>query len=290
VIFLLGGVSEIDRDPQRPRDELLISAAGPAVSVLLTIAAGVGHELVGHATQPGVLLLLLFWSNLSVAVFNLIPGLPLDGGRLLRAAVWGLGASRLTGTRVAAWAGRAVAVLVALGGLLLDRTGLGLTSGIISIGLAVYLWMGATQSLRVGELLDRIPAITIDRLLRPGLLVPADVSVAEALRRVWTGNARGLVLVDSSDRPQAIVDEASIGAVPPDRRPWTRLTEVARRLEPGLVLPLGLHGEELLAAMRATPAHEYLVVDADGSPAGILATSDLAAALKSPAALNSGAR
>ncbi|MCU1658571.1 MAG: Zn-dependent protease-like protein [Pseudonocardiales bacterium] len=279
VIFLLGGVSEIERDPQRPRDEFLVAAAGPLVSIVLTGLAALGYQFIDHATILGVLLALLLWSNLVVAVFNLLPGLPLDGGRLLRAAVWTIARSRLTGTRAAAWTGRAVAVAVAVSGLVADRTSWGYTAGLLSIALAAYLWFGAGQSLRAGELLERLPALNLLELLRPGLFVPPDLSVAEALRRAWSGNARGLVLVDSAARPQAIVDEVMIGSVPPERRPWTSLVEVARPLEPGLVLTLGLSGEDLLAAVRATPAHEYLVVNEDGSPAGILAVTDLAATL-----------
>lgn len=280
VIFLLGGVSEIERDPERPRDEFLVAGAGPLVSLLIAGIAAGGYQLVAGATLPGALLALLFWSNLVVAVFNLMPGLPLDGGRLLRATVWALGSSRLRATRIAAWTGRGVAVLVAVSGLVLDRSSWGLTAGLLSLALAAYLWFGASQSLRAAELVDRLPGVNLEALLRPGLLVPSDLSVAEALRRVWSGNARGLVLVDTADEPRAIVDEALIGAVPPERRPWTQLAEVARPLEPGLILRIGLAGEELLSAVRATPAHEYLVVHEDGSPAGILATADLAASLQ----------
>jgi Zn-dependent protease len=282
VIFLLGGVSEIDREPERPRDEFLVAAAGPLVSVLITGAAALAYQFVQHASMPGVLILLLFWSNLIVAIFNLMPGLPLDGGRLVRAGVWAVAHSRLTGTRIGAWAGRAVAIILAISGLVADRATWGFTAGLFSIALAAYLWFGAGQSLRAAELMDRVPRVNLETLLRPGLLVPSDLSVAEALRRAWSGNARGLVLVDASDTPRAIVDEAEIGAVPPDRRPWTQLSAVARPLEPGLVLRVDLAGDDLLAAVRATPAHEYLVVNSDGSPAGILATADLAAALKAP--------
>lgn len=280
VIFLLGGVSEMEQDPQRPRDEFLVAVAGPLVSVLSAVVAGAGYRLVAPDSLPGALLLLLFWSNLVVAVFNLIPGLPLDGGRVLRAVVWAAGRSRTVGTQVAGWAGRGVAVLVALFGLFSERSSSwGFMGGLVSFVLAAYLWFGASQSLRANQIMERVPGLTVDTLLRPGLFVPADVSVAEALRRAWVGNARGLVVVDSADRPQAIVDEAQIGAVPLDRRAWTRLADVARRLEPGLVLQTGLAGEDLLAAVRATPAHEYLVVHPDGRPAGILAMADLAARL-----------
>jgi Zn-dependent protease len=283
VIFLLGGVSEIERDPERPRDEFLIAVAGPLVSLALAAAAAGGYLLVRTDTMPGVLLVLLFWSNLIVALFNLLPGLPLDGGRLLRATVWAISRNRLTGTRFGAWSGRIVAVAVAVFSLIIDRSALGLAAGIFGVALAAYLWFGAGQSLKIAQLLDRVPNVDLDTLLRPGLLVPSDVSVAEALRRAWTGNARGLVVVDAADQPRAIVDELQIGAVPPDRRAWTELGSVSRPLEPGLVLTRGISGEDLLAAVRATPAHEYLIVNADGTPAGILATADLAAALKGPA-------
>lgn len=79
------------------------------------------------------------------------------------------------------------------------------------------------------------------------------------------------------------MDEAQIGAVPPERRAWTAVTEVARALEPGLVLNLGMSGPDVLAAVRTTPAHEYLVVDQEGSPAGILAAADLVASLRATA-------
>jgi Zn-dependent protease len=283
VIFLLGGVSEIERDPDRPRDEFLVAAAGPAVSLLLGAAAAGAYEFVASTSMPGVLLALLLWSNLVVAIFNLLPGLPLDGGRLLRAGVWAVGKSRHTGTKAAAWTGRAVAILVAVAGLLAERSALGFSAGLFTIAVAAYLWFGAGQSLRVGEMLERLPDIDLSQLLRPGLLVHPDLSVAEALRRAWSGNARGLVLVDARQQPQAIVDEARIGAVPPERRAWTAITEVARALEPGLVLNLGMSGADVLAAVRTTPAHEYLVVDQQGSPAGILAAADLVASLRGTA-------
>jgi len=280
VIYLLGGVSEIEHEPKRPRDELLVSAAGPLVSLVLTGAALLGTRFVDHHTLPGLLVILLFWSNLTVVVFNLLPGLPLDGGRLLRAAVWAGSGSRLTGTRAGAWTGRALAIVVAVGGLVLDRGSWGFTAGLVTLLLAGYLWFGAGQSLHAAELAERLPSIDLERLLRPGLLVPSGISVAEGLRRVSEGRARGLVVVDAQDRPAAIVDEMRIGAVPVEQRPWTQLDSVARPLEAGLLLPAGLSGEALLDAVRKTPASEYLVVRSDGSPAGILSTVDLVSALR----------
>jgi Zn-dependent protease len=279
VIFLLGGVSEIAREPDRPRDEFLIAVAGPLVSVILTAAAASGYELVAHDTMLGVLLFLLAWANGVVVVFNVLPGLPLDGGRLLRSLVWALSKSRLTGTRFGAWTGRVLAVavfaLTVIGGGGAVNVGYALLGAV----LATYLWFAAGQALKHAELLDRLPDLSLEALLRPGLLVPADLSIDAALRRMWDGRARGLVLVDNLDRPAAIVDEARVNSIEADRRPWVALRDVARPLEDGLVLPRDLSGEELLDAIRKTPASEYLVIDPDGAPAGILATADLAAAL-----------
>jgi Zn-dependent protease len=283
VIFLLGGLSEIVRDPDRPRDELLVSAAGPAVSIALGALSLATYVLLPRPTVLAALALLLVWSNLVVAVFNLLPGLPLDGGRLLRAAVWAVSGSRTAGTQVAAWTGRVLAVGVAALGLLLDRGSFGVVAGVLSLVMAGYLWFGAGQSLRTAQLYDRLPDVSLRELLRPGLMVHADVSVAEALRRVAEGHARGLVVLDAAQRPMAIVDELQIGSVLPQRRPWTAITEVARPLEPGLVLNVALSGVALLEAVRATPAHEYLVVDDGGAPAGIFSMTDLAAALRAHA-------
>jgi Zn-dependent protease len=284
VIFLLGGVSEIDGEIRRPRDELLISLAGPLVSLVLAASAWAGYANVQRATVPSVLLALLTWSNVVVAVFNLLPGLPLDGGRALRAGVWSVTRSRYTGTKVAAWSGRAVAVIVAIGAVLLNVDGVNWGLGTALFGLAVgaFIWVAATQALRLAEMQQRLPSLSMRRLLRPGLLVHADMPVSEAIRRAGQTRAGGLVVIDSANQPQAIVDELRIGAVPAGRRPWVPVSDVARPIEPGLVLGVDLAGDQLLTALRSTPAHEYLVVHRDGSPAGILASKDLLAALTAP--------
>jgi Zn-dependent protease len=280
VLFALGGVSEIDGEPERARDELLIAGAGPLVSLIIAGGAWFGYDASPAGSLLTALLGLLWWSNLLLAAFNLLPGLPLDGGRLLRAAVCAFGARQVTGTRVAGWTGRMVAVAVALSGLIADRSSVGIAAGVFTIGLAAYLWVAATQSLKTAQLMTHLPDVVVADLLRPGMFVRDDLSVGEALRRAWAANARGLVLLDAADRPAAIVDEVLIGAIPPDRRAWTPVADVARPLEPGLMVPDAIDAAGLLRRMQATPAREYLVVRPDGSPAGIIATQDFARRLQ----------
>jgi Zn-dependent protease len=282
VIFLLGGVSEIEKEPERPAEEYLVAIAGPLVSLLL---AGISAALLPAADRGSVarvVLYLLVGSNLAVAAFNLLPGLPLDGGRLLRAGVWQLSRSRLTGTRAGAWGGRTVAALVVLAALVSIQPGGGYSLGNVILAglLAAFIWVGASQALTAATVSSRLPQLRIGELVRPALEVPPDLPVAEALRRAWATQVRALVVVDGTGRPLAIVSEAHVIAVPEARRPWTPVADVARPLEPGLTLPAALAGEALLEAFRTAPASEYLVVGQDGDTVGVLSAVDVARVLQ----------
>ncbi len=284
VIFLLGGVSEIEGEPRRPADDYLIAMAGPLVTLLLAGAGVALYQLTEPDTVPGQVLLWLAWSNLVVLAFNLLPGLPLDGGKMLRAGVWRVTGSRLTGTRAAAWCGRGLAALVVLGAVFFarwqDNVGVAVTNIAVAMMLAAFIWVGASQALTVAAIHSRLPALRVADLVRPALAVPANLPVSEALRRAWETRSQGLVVVDGDGRPAALVSEAHVLALPEQRRPWTTVAEVSRQLEPGLTLPDSAAGEAVLDAVRAHPASEYLVVGGDGRPVGVLATTDVAVLLR----------
>lgn len=281
VIFLLGGASEIDPEPNRPRDEFLVSAAGPLTSGLLAAVCWAVRHYVDGGTALGVELDLMIWSNLSIAVFNALPGLPLDGGRVLRAVVWGGGASRLSATRIAAWVGRGLAVVVALSGLLVARGNLGIVSVMLSAGLGAFLWFAASQNLLAARIADRLPTVHVSDLVRPAVWVPAAMPIAEALRRAAEQQAGAIVVVDAAETARAIVDDTLLAAVPGAQRPWTGAGSVARTIAPNAVLPIGLSGQALLAACQQSPAARYLVTDGDHQ-IGVLTAADLRAALEAP--------
>ena len=282
VIFLLGGVSEIEKEPEGPAQEYLVAVAGPLVSLVIAAAAGCLLPLTDPGTVARTMVFLLVWSNLAVAVFNLLPGLPLDGGRLVRAGVWRLSGDKLTGTRAAAWGGRGVAVLVLLAAVLTAPAegAVGIGNVVLAGLLAAFIWVGATQSLSTATVTARLPGVDLAALARPTLPVPPDLPLAEALRRAWEAHSRGLMVVDGTGSPRALVSESHVMAVPEARRPWTTVADVARPLEPGLVLRVGLSGAEVMEALRRTPASEYLVVAGDGRAVGVLAAADVARVLQ----------
>jgi Zn-dependent protease len=287
VIHFLGGVSEIEKESDTPGKAFWIAFVGPLTSGLLA-AIGFGiYQLIPHddsvslTQKVAATLVFGFWaSNLLVAIFNMLPGLPLDGGQLLRAAVWKLTGKPMTGTVAAAWAGRVLAIVVfVVMNLLYVRNGTIQPFGLgLAVFMAMFIWFGATQALVVARLRERIPNLSARKMTRRSISVEARVPLAEALRRAHEVNARGIVLVDGNDRPTGLVNEAQVIATPEQRRPWVEAGDVARPLEAGMIVTADLTGEELLDVLRANPAPEYLVVEPSGEIVGVLAASDVQAA------------
>jgi Zn-dependent protease/CBS domain-containing protein len=278
LLYPLGGFSEIEREPPTPGREFLVSAAGPAVSLVLAGAGYVADRLIGPGGVPRVLLTQLVVANLLVGVFNLLPGLPLDGGRMFRAAVWKMTGRPGSATVAAAWAGRGLAVAVLLIPLaLFVRTGnqLQVFDAVWLALIAAFMWTGAGQSLRATRVRERLPRLQARVLARRAIPIPASLPLAEAIRRADEAQARALVVVDHEDRPIAIVSEAAVMATPPQRRPWIDAGSLARTIDPGLVLPADLSGMALIEAVRRAPASEYLLVEPSGQVFGVLAAADL---------------
>jgi Zn-dependent protease len=277
-LHFLGGYTEIERDSPTPGRDLVVAAAGPLVSLA---AAGLAFLAARPVDQRVVefLLLELAVANLLVGVFNLLPALPLDGGHMLRALVWQITGKENTGTVVAARAGQVLAGLVLLVPFILTGGRPSIVGIVWSALVAVLLWSGASQALAVGRIRNRLPRLDVEQLTRRAAPIAPDVPLAEALRQAQGQGVRALVVVDSAGRPTGLVSEASVVATPPERQPWIPVGQVARSLQAGLVIPVGVDGEELLRRMRETPASEYLVVDDDGAVYGVLATADVDAAL-----------
>jgi Zn-dependent protease/CBS domain-containing protein len=277
-LSMLGGVTDLGRAPQSAGRSFAISAAGPAATLAI---AGAGLGLLRIAPADGIghaLLAQLTVSNVIVGVYNLLPGLPLDGGSMLAAVLWRVTGNELTGVIFAGWCGRAVAVTTAalpfVAGYLLG----GQPDSVLIVWaavLAVVLWTGSTQALRSARIRGRLPALALRGLVRRSVAVGPTTPLAEALRRLDEAGAGALVVVDGDGRATGLVSEAAVSATPLERRPWVAVSDVARALVPGMVISADLTGPRLLEALRSQPATEYLVVEPSGTVAGVLATADV---------------
>ncbi|WP_285487958.1 site-2 protease family protein [Amycolatopsis taiwanensis] len=276
-LFLLGGVSEVARSPREPRHEGLVAVAGPAVSIFLAAFCGLLLLAVPAGGVAWLLVVECAVANLAVGVFNLLPGLPLDGGRMLRAGVWALTGTRARGTRAAVFGGGAVAA-----GLVVWAV-LGLASGSpdrwLRLGVcAVTAWFvasGAGDELSAEGNRSWPAGLVITDLVRPVLQLPAESPVSDALA---ASAGRGVVLVRADGVAAGLLDEAEAQRLAASS-PHAPAEFAAERIRAETVLLTSESGEEIAERVRETPAWQFLVVDDEGRPAGVLRREDLRAAL-----------
>jgi Zn-dependent protease len=288
-LFPLGGLTEVEAETRSPAREFLVAIAGPATSVLIGACAGVGWLLtrtpysygLGFSGAHDLLPPLLGWLaaiNGLLAAFNLLPGLPLDGGRVLRAVVWRVTGRESVGTRAGGIGGYVVAAAAFVYAVGSSSRGTPFGS-LFGVAVAAWIFMGARATVRGADVSARTPALSAGRLARRALLAAADLPLAEALRRARAVGATAVVVTERDGRPSGLMNGRAVDAMPESRRPWVPLSTVARPLTAGLVLDARLRGESVLDALRATPATEYLVVEPGGKVVGVLATIDVMATL-----------
>jgi Zn-dependent protease len=278
-LHFLGGATEIEGEATTPWREFVIAVVGPLTSL---VVGGVSWA-VADLLPSGVLQLTiaaLGYTNLVVGLLNLVPGLPLDGGRVLQSVVWGLTSRRLLGVTVAAWGGRLAAVGAVAYPAAMPLWGRSpdIIDYLFAFMVGAFLWSGATQALALSRMREKLPGLSARALARSALGIPADLPVSEAVRRAQEAHAGSLIVVTPDGQPVAVVNETAVTSTPPERRPWLASGDLARRIEVGTMLPADLNGEELLRAMASHPAPEYVLTETDGSVYGVLVAKDVDAA------------
>jgi Zn-dependent protease len=284
-LTLVGGHTELDARVPRPSASAQVAAAGPVANLVLAAAAWGVWQVAPHGTPGSALVLAMAATNGFVALLNLLPGLPLDGGRVLEAAVWAATGRQSTGTRAAAWAGRVVAVgIVAatawplLGGGRVDLTGVAWGALI-----GAFMWSGAGQALRAARLEQAVERIRVAALMTPAFAVPAGGAVgALDVLAARAGAGVDAVVVGPGGVPQAWVDAAAAAAVPPPHRASTPLVAVAVPLPPEARVVVDLVGRAAVAAVaRASQRSAVVAVTgAGGGVVGLLRAADVARALR----------
>lgn len=272
-LFLLGGISELARRPAGPRDEGLIAAAGPAVSVVLAVLAGAGWWVLEPGNALWLIVAEVAVANAVVGAFNLLPGLPLDGGRVLRSLVWAITGRRRTGTTAAVAGAGVVAfglLVWAVSGLLTGAQDAWLRAAVCAL-MAWFVVSGAGAEAAV-ERTPRWPeGLALSDLVHPVLQLPAESPVADAL---VAAAGRGVVLVRADGVAAGLLDRTAAERLAA-AAPHTPAERAAEPIRPESVILATEPGEDVLERVRAGAGRQFLVVDADGRPAGVLHREDL---------------
>ncbi|MBZ0233741.1 MAG: site-2 protease family protein, partial [Deltaproteobacteria bacterium] len=205
----IGGIARLERMPERPRHELVIALAGPAVNVALAaLLAGVlvagGLPLAPDAltAEHGQLLARLFWVNVTLAVFNLLPAFPMDGGRVLRALI-ALRAAPARATEIAAWVGK----LFAVGFILL---GIWFNPFLLLIG--AFVWLGADVEVRGVQLRAAITGVPVRQaMISRVTFVDPQTPLARVAELLVAGHPAPFPVVDAGEGGVlGVVSEAEV--------------------------------------------------------------------------------
>lgn len=275
-LFVFGGVSEMEDEPKGPGLEFLMAFAGPAMSLLLS-GIGFGTLIVLRAAQASPLITVpveyLTFINLSVAVFNLLPGFPLDGGRVLRSILWAITGDVLKATR---WASRTGQFL---GYTLIVIAVLGVLQGSLDlIWFAVMGWFlssiaGAAYQQQLMK--SKLSEVQLGSIMSsPVALVPAETTLDQMAHDYFLGGRHSRYPVVSEGRVIGLIELQAIRDLAKDR--WTSLTagEVANRDLSQVVVSPEVTVDRVLSRLEPSGPGAVLVVE-DGRLSGIVTRADV---------------
>ena len=285
-LFIFGGVAHMRKEAPSPRAEFLIAVAGPAVSFVLGgIALAFAFFVESVPGRPGIeglviLSTLLGMVNVQLGLFNLIPGFPLDGGRVLRAGLWAWGKDFFRATKQAA--------VVGLGfGVLLGLMGLGLVVGAL-IGelpdsmasngswimfIAMFLSAAALTSRRQAALRQALASVQVrDLMVQTVVSLPPTCTLDEAVTQYFQVFGYGGFPVVEEGRLEGLVTVSDIQPVPTSLWPWRQIAHVMRPVSPTLIVESSAPISDAMDQM-GRGGWDRLVVMRDGQIVGLVTHS-----------------
>jgi Zn-dependent protease len=295
-LFMLGGMAHMEREPPTWRSELAMAAIGPVTSlalglVFLWLAGLAAGPLDIDPENPGAALAslsplatLLAWLgpvNLLLAAFNLVPGFPLDGGRVLRALVWGATGSLRKATRWASWGGRAFGgLLIGMGvlmlfGLRLPLLGGGAWSGLWLAFIGWFINNAAQVSYRQVLVKETLQAVPVARLMQKSVArVDPDIPLQRLIEEHMMASGQRVLPVERAGRFLGLVSLSDLQKS--ERRAWERMTaaEIMTPLERLACVAPDADAAEALAELARRNVNQLPVVE-NGKLVGLLRREDV---------------
>jgi Zn-dependent protease len=270
-LFIFGGVSDLEREPQSPGVEFQMAFVGPLTSLIIGGVSLYLGFLIGHGALPvAATLNYLGVTNLLLGAFNLIPGFPLDGGRVLRSIIWKATGSLRKATRWASLVGQAVAYLFILWGVWLFFDGN--VIGGLWIGFIGWFLLQAAQAANTQVVLESVfRGVTVGQLMGPPpLTAPANISLQQLVDGYILPAGLRSVPVVRGDQLAGLITLADIRKVPREQWPQTPVGYVMIPLERLHAVRLEQSLNDVLPRMAASDVNQLPVVDDEGRLVGML--------------------
>ena len=291
-LFIFGGVSQLEREPDNPKDELAIALVGPATSFALGVLFAILWAIfVGSSGPAAAVAGYLAFINVALAVFNMLPGFPLDGGRVLRAILWFRNRNLLMATRVASVSGTFLAYALMLGGVLsIFATG-NFIGGAWFIFIGWFLKNASEMSYRQLLLRTVLSGVSVSTLTQHACVsVPPNMSLAELVDEHVLRKNQRCFLVMVNEGLLGLITMTDIQRVPRDD--WAS-TSVDKAMTPRERLMVVSPSDGLLDALKTMSEHDLhqLPVLRNGRVEGVLTRADIIRYLQTQAELqDEGAR
>lgn len=290
VLNLWGGHTQFENFTASPGRSVIVALAGPASNFVI---AGIMWAVTSTGMLTGVPRMLadiLSLANLVIGIFNVLPGMPLDGGRLVESAVWKATGSQDKGTIAAGWSGRIIVVALVIWFIVvpfLKGQFPDLMYTVVTVLVCGFLWMSASASIHHAKLRSRLYLVSAAGLAEAAVGVPNSATVADVLDIAPAGSPV-VVICGPDGKPQGVVDVAAAHGVPAVALATTPVTAVAHALAAGAYVPEWSKGQELIQYLSRLEGNEYAVVDHNGIVTGLLRQQAVVTAITGKQARRSG--
>ncbi len=279
VLWLFGGVARLRGEPGDPGAEIRVAGVGPLVSVGLGAAFGAVAVLLGGLGAPGITVGVFAWLaviNVVLAVFNLVPAAPLDGGRILRGVLWKRRGDRLGASVTAARAGRAFGWFLVVLGLIDFVAGAG-GGGLWLVLVGWFLTNAAGAEEHHAQVRHALGDVRVDQVMTAQpVVVPSDLPVSRLIDdHVFSSRYSSFPLVDRTGRPAGLVTLNRVKQVPADRRSTTTVADIACPLDAVAVARPDESLADLLPRLAGCSDGRALVLDGERL-VGIVSPTDVA--------------
>lgn len=275
-LYLFGGAAQIGEEPKSARGEAVLGISGPAVSLLLAGVFGLLHLATRGVSEPvGAYGVLLAGMNLSLALFNMIPGFPLDGGRVLRALLWAWKGDLTVATRWATRVGQLVAYGMIFVGALWAFSG-NLQSGLWLAFIGLFIQSAARNSYAQLSLRNVLNGhVASEVMARECSYLPPQLTLDVLVNQYLVGGARRCYVVGRPEEAQGLLTVHNVQRVPESAWRTTRVGEVATPLQQVISVREDTPLWEVLQRMTTEGVNQLPVRDEAGNVLGMISRDHL---------------